>query len=195
MEKKKKFGWDRGVEFTEMKKKLEKMIDEFSQKDNSQAVIGSFYSFTAYLQLLHGLRAQEALEAALKFTFESRGEREVMVKVRKKKKPETRLVFLPPRISRKFLKGLSRRAEILAIKERFERDSWKAAKSYQNWCRKHLKVNSHALRYSFVVHLSQRGVSPQLIARITAHSRLDYILRYTSQIKAEELLREVVGVG
>jgi hypothetical protein len=37
----------------------------------------------------------------------------------------------------------------------------------------------------------QRGVSPSIIAKITKHSRLDYILTYTQEKTAEEILRKL----
>jgi hypothetical protein len=33
-----------------------------------------------------------------------------------------------------------------------------------------------------------RGVNPSIVAKITRHSRLDFILRYTQEKTAEEIL-------
>jgi len=58
-----------------------------------------------------------------------------------------------------------------------------------------LGINTHSLRYTFITHLASQGVSPQLIAKITGHSRLDYVLHYTQRLKAEELLERLVLGG
>ena len=52
--------------------------------------------------------------------------------------------------------------------------------------------NTHSLRYARITHLAKQGVSPSLMAKITHHKRLDYVLRYTEQKAADELNREIV---
>jgi len=186
-----KFGWDKGLDYPETKHKLEKMIKELSTSDNSRGVINLFYACCALCQLENGLRSQEAIEAMLNF-LENLSLEEVEVRVRKKKEPVTREVFLPKTITRKILEKLRKRVEIQQIKERFEKDPWRASKSYQNWCRRRLGANSHALRYTFISYHSRRGVSAQILASLTRHSRLDFILAYTSKIQARELLKNWV---
>lgn len=61
------------------------------------------------------------------------------------------------------------------------------------WCRKHYNINTHALRYAFISHLSKQGVSAQLIAKITGHAKLDYILYYTQKQKAEQILESLMS--
>ena len=51
--------------------------------------------------------------------------------------------------------------------------------------------NTHSLRYAFITYLLRQGVSPSIIAKITKHSRLDYILTYTQEKTAEEVLRKL----
>ena len=51
--------------------------------------------------------------------------------------------------------------------------------------------NTHSLRYARITHLAKKGVSPSLIAKITHHKRLDYVLSYTQQKTADELNREI----
>ncbi len=188
------FGWDRGLDFTETKEKLEKIIRELSASDNSRGVINLFYACCALCQLENGLRAQESIDAMLNFVSNPSLE-ETDVRVRKKKELVMRKVFLPKAITKKILEKLRKRVEIQQIKERFEQDPWKASKSYQNWCKRHIGANSHALRYAFISFHSRRGVSAQILASLTMHSRLDFILRYTSKIQAIDLLRSWVRGG
>jgi len=51
-----------------------------------------------------------------------------------------------------------------------------------------LLLRSHALRYAFITHLLKKGVSPSIIARITGHTSLNYILHYTETKTAEDIL-------
>ncbi|MEM4155997.1 MAG: hypothetical protein QXQ38_04645 [Archaeoglobaceae archaeon] len=44
------------------------------------------------------------------------------------------------------------------------------------------------MRYAFISYLAKRGVSPQIIAKITRHSKLDMILNYTQEKLADEIL-------
>jgi integrase len=55
-------------------------------------------------------------------------------------------------------------------------------------CRRAYGFNAHSLRYAFITHLLSKGVSPSIIAKVTGHASLDYILRCT-QVKTAE------GVG
>jgi site-specific recombinase XerD len=56
------------------------------------------------------------------------------------------------------------------------------------YTRKTYGFNTHALRYAFITHLLKKGVSPSIIARITGHASLDYILHYTELKTAEDIL-------
>jgi len=59
------------------------------------------------------------------------------------------------------------------------------------YARKWLDTNTHSLRYALVGFLAKRGVSAQIIAKITGHKKLDRILQYTQLVKAEEILEEI----
>jgi Phage integrase family. len=59
------------------------------------------------------------------------------------------------------------------------------------WCLNTHKFNTHSLRYAFITYLLRRGVDATIIAKITKHSRLDYILTYTQEKIAEEVLRKI----
>ena len=51
--------------------------------------------------------------------------------------------------------------------------------------------NMRSMRYAFITYLLRQGVSPSIIAKITKHVRLDYILTYTQEKTAEEILRKL----
>jgi site-specific recombinase XerD len=57
-----------------------------------------------------------------------------------------------------------------------------------DYAKKTYGFNTHALRYAFVTYLLRRGVSPSIIAKITGHRSLDYILHYTEVKTAEDIL-------
>jgi len=61
----------------------------------------------------------------------------------------------------------------------------------RNWFRTNFKLNTHSLRYAFITHALKRGINPSIIAKITKHSRLDYILTYTQTKAAEEVLKNM----
>ncbi len=56
-----------------------------------------------------------------------------------------------------------------------------------------LHFNTHSLRYAQITELARQGKPPQLIAKITHHKGLDFILKYTQQKEADNTLRELTG--
>jgi len=57
--------------------------------------------------------------------------------------------------------------------------------------KRNLGMNSHSLRYAFVTHLITSGLEPTIVAKITGHSKLDFILHYTQRKVAESVLEEI----
>ncbi len=55
-------------------------------------------------------------------------------------------------------------------------------------CLRLLGINTHTLRYSYITYLIRKGYNPSLIAKITHHSNLNYILTYTQRKQAEFIL-------
>lgn len=60
-----------------------------------------------------------------------------------------------------------------------------------HYAKKTYGFNTHSLRYAFISYLAKLGVQPQLIAKITQHSKLDMILNYISQITANQILLNI----
>jgi len=57
---------------------------------------------------------------------------------------------------------------------------------------RHLHFNTHALRYSKITALSNEGQPAQVVSKITHHKNLNFIVDYTSQKAADEVLRRSV---
>jgi len=133
------------------------------------------------IQLRNGARVSEAIEALKKFI--ETGERKVEVRVRKHKNPEHRLMVLPKELSVKDL--IPCKPILEEVSER------KLKKRVQLYARKELEINTHSLRYAFITYLLKKGVSPSLIAKITHHRNLNYILTYTQQKTADKILEDL----
>ncbi|MEM1867919.1 MAG: tyrosine-type recombinase/integrase, partial [Thermosphaera sp.] len=106
------------------------------------------------------------------------GKREVLVPLSKKKKHEERLMVIPE-------VDFDRTAavELLEVNERL------LTKRVKMYAKNRLKINTHSLRYAFITHLLKEGVNPAIVARVTGHTKLDFILHYTQAKAAEEVLR------
>ena len=133
------------------------------------------YATVLYIQLRNGLRIYEAVQAALIWART----RERRIKVRAEKSGYERPVIIPREL------GEEERRLILAYIDE------KADARIKTWCRRFLGYNTHALRYAFISWMARQGYPAQLIARITGHTKLDYILYYTQRVKAEEILERI----
>jgi len=171
--------WDLGLEFERMYKLLLRKIREHYRR---RAFRHYTYAIILLIQLRNGSRISEAIEGLRKFI--ETGERKVEVRVRKHKKPEYRLMILPKELSTKDL--LPCKAVLVEI------DEERLKKRVQLYARRELGINTHSLRYAFITYLLRKGISPSLIAKITHHKNLNYILTYTQQKTADKILEEVI---
>ena len=165
--------WDKGLEYEYVYARLTRLL-------SSRRVKTKCYSAVLLIQLRNGLRIGEAVEAFTKFI--KTGKREFNIFVEKKRRPEERLVVVPPelddqiRLSCIDLAQTNKRVLVNRIK---------------NWCRGVLGFNTHSLRYAFITYLLRMGVNPSIIAKITKHSKLDFILNYTQAKTADLILRNM----
>jgi integrase len=178
------FAWDKasekGLSYGDLLKLLEDRL-EAARSDKEYA-----YHSVLYVQLRNGCRVSEAARALL--LFAKSGSRKLRIPVAKRKDRVERLILIPPNVEYKRVAWLA---------EEFKRKPLeKAARSLAGRVKvfslSHLGLNTHSLRYAFITYLAEQGVSPQLIAKITGHKRLDYIVHYTQRLKAEELLEKLV---
>jgi len=166
--------FDRGLDFELTYRKLARLLGSESGKRRCYVAI-------ALLQLRNGLRAVEAVRAFKYFLATKQLEFEIPVA--KKRVPETRLVVVPAEFASV---NLDTCVEMLSV------DDKKITHRYKNWLLANLKINTHSLRYAFITYLLKHGVSPSIIAKITRHSKLDFILHYTQQKAAEEILKSLM---
>ena len=169
----KMFGWDKGLDY---EKTYRQILNHYREatRDTTKA-----YDIILLTQLRNGSRLSEAINF-LNMIIETKPfKREAYVKVEKRKDGHERQMILPEEISRQELMRVS-----YVIKEA---NRWKVSE----YCRRTYGFNTHALRYAFISYLTKKGVAPQLIAKITGHKTLDYILYYTQQQKAEEILKKL----
>jgi len=174
--------WDKGLEYSQVYNKLKNELENLRErlrKEIRPRFLRYFYmTATLLIQLRNGSRVSEALEALEKF-LKSR-KREVQVRVRKHKKEDYRLMIVPKEIYNKdiiYLKMVSGQITVNAVKI---------------FALRRYGFNTHSLRYAFITYLAKKGVSAQLIAKITRHKNLNYILTYTQTTVAEDLLRTLM---
>jgi len=179
-----KFKWDRGVEYNKMMAKLKKMISEFRNSNKISDIQKLAYLVIATIQLRNGLRASESIEAFFNFLnnnyINENGKKITSVKIRKKRNEEYREVIYPECIP----------FEIINFLKKFKLTI--SDKSYEMFCIRKLNVNSHSLRYARITYLVLKGINPSLIAKITGHSKLDFILEYTQEEIARKINREIM---
>jgi len=166
--------WDSGVDYAYMYARIARHM-RAAARGTSQC-----YDAILLVQLRNGARVSEAVRAF--FQFLRKKSLEVEVRVSKKKREELRLVIIPEEL-------LSLDLSLChALLERGER---RVVASVKNYCRRTYRVNTHSLRYAFITHLLRQGINPAIIAKITHHSNLDFVLHYTQRKEAERVLREL----
>jgi len=170
----KPFAWDRGVDYEKMYRKILRHYKE-AKRDTQKA-----YDIILLTQLRNGSRITEAIEFLKQICEPKTFTRKKEVRVLKVRNREVkRLMVLPKEIDKKELFRLS-----YIIKEAYKQ-------KVVNYARRTYGINTHSLRYAFITHLARKGIAPQLIAKITGHQKLDFILHYTQQVKAEQILENV----
>jgi integrase len=172
-------GWDRGLDYEEAYGRILRTLSK--NKRHTKC-----YDAVLLLQLRNGARISEALRAFLEYMrgsakYHPRSRKLVVtVHVAKKKRPEERLIVIPEELGDVDLsecRELLEKGDLFALKRRIEQ-----------YARDKYNFNTHSLRYAFITYLLMRGVNPSIVAKITKHSKLDFILRYTEEKKAEETL-------
>ncbi|WP_148883380.1 site-specific integrase [Thermococcus aciditolerans] len=175
-------GWDMGLDYEETYKLLLRDLNDAKRKDGIKALKRRLYLIILLTQLRNGSRIGEAIEFISKVSREY--SREALVTVEKRTDEYQRLMVLPKEI---------KKADLLTVKgileEELQRHGRKGmVAKISTWVKKTYGFNTHSLRYAFVSYLAQKKYPPQIIAKITGHKRLDYILHYTQEKAAQELL-------
>jgi integrase len=165
--------WDEGLDYEEVYSRILRHLAKSKPPLNC-------YDAILLLQLRNGLRVSEAVRVFKEFLVKRT--LEVEVRVSKKRRPETRLAVVPRELLDAKLGGCR---DLLTI------DEEKLIMRVKKYSRRRYGFNTHSLRYAFITFLLRQGVSPSIIAKITKHSRLDYVLTYTQERVAEEVLRKL----
>jgi len=165
--------WDKGISF-------DYAYQRILSKIRSPGKSNPCYAMIALIQLTNGSRASEAVRAFQSY-LKTR-EAKLTVKLSKKKSHVERLMIIPESIQRLDISPCIELADV---------DEEKLGERYKVWVKRHLGLNSHSLRYAFVTHLITAGLEPTIVAKITGHSKLDFILHYTQQKKAEDILENL----
>jgi integrase len=163
-------GWDACVDYKEA----------YSQILGHLYKTGSPWDVVLLVQLRNGSRIGEAIEAVKAFCETKAAA--VRVRIEKHKEGDTRLMVLPEE-----LRGKEGRDSLRQACLRLSRV--KAPKhTIAVYCRKTFGFNTHSLRYAYITYLLSKGVNPSIVAKITGHRNLSYILHYTELKTAEDIL-------
>ena len=166
--------WDKGLDFEATYSRILRHMKRAKPP-------AKCYDGILLIQLRNGSRISEAVRAFKAFLNTKSVEVEVQVsKVSKRR--EARLMVIP----RELLSIASSCRDLKDVEEKV------LVNRVKNYCVDTYGFNTHSLRYAFITFLLRQGVSPAIIAKITRHSRLDFILTYTQEKAAEEILR---GLG
>jgi len=143
---------------------------------------GSPWDVVLLVQLRNGSRIGEAIEAVKEFCNAKGRADSVRVRVEKHAKGDTRLMVLPEELRGAQGRGYLRQACLRLSRVKAPRVD------IADYCRRAYGFNTHALRYAFITYMLKRGVSPSIVAKITGHRNLSYILHYTELKTAEDIL-------
>jgi integrase len=162
--------WDMGLDYLVVKNKITRKLK--SEDDPRRRA----YLSILLIQLVNGARIGEAVRAYRKYCSSKNKTRKIYVDVEKRRHKVKRLMVIP--------ENVYCYNEILSASDERLKDRVK------HFSKNYLGINTHSLRYAFITYLLEKGINPSIIAKITQHARLDYILRYTQEKKAEEILLE-----
>lgn len=167
--------WDKGLDYENTYKLLfQKALKGKREKER-------VYSFILLIQLRNGCRISESIKAYKQWFLT--GKKELIVTVSKTKNKKERKIIIPDFPNYDLVKY----PQIIEINDKTLRER------IRTFCQRTFKFNTHSLRYSFITYLLKNGVNPSIISKITKHSKLDYILTYTQEKSAEDVLRNLDG--
>jgi len=166
-------GWDACVDYKEA----------YSQILGHLYRTGHPWDVVLLVQLRNGSRIGEAIEAVRQFC-ETKATA-VRVRVEKHKEGDTRLMVLPEELRGKEGKEYLAQACLRLAKVKNPKSAVKV------YCKATYGFNTHSLRYAYITYLLSKGVNPSLVAKITGHKNLSYILHYTQLKTAEDILLSV----
>lgn len=161
--------WDKGLEHGKILGLL---------KEKLKSADGPEYSYAAvlFVQAANGCRVGEALSAVV--SYANTGQRELKVRVEKRKDGAERLVIIPAEVEREKLNPQN--LKLYNIKM---------------YAQRKLKINTHSLRYAWITAQARNRVSPAIIAAVTGHKNLNMLMHYIQKKEGEEHLRRLLTPG
>lgn len=201
-------GFDRGVIFDDMKKKLTKYysrtIKAYEALDKSKKNYATkkkkllnrmIYLMIAMIQLRNGSRISESVDAIYLLLNNDDLEKKVIVKIAKSKsikyKKETgekfttktryrKMIFPSCWIKMDHFKSLKKQLKDLP--------KHKLRKRVLDFLLKYFECNTHSLRYSWINYmLYDKKKEMGVIAKVIGHSNLNQLVRYTQNIAADNI--------
>ena len=163
--------WDKGIAFEYAYAKIKKQFQK-SKKPTHRV-----YNAILLIQVRNGCRISEAVDAFIEFVKTKKFE--VLTRVAKKKNAEERLIVIPSELRNENFNDC---IDIIA-------DRKKLLTRVKVFCLRKYGFNTHSLRYAFITYLLRNGIETPIVAKITKHSKLDMILKYTQEKTAEAVLR------
>lgn len=154
--------WDKGLDLGSTVARLKERLNKAE---------GSEYTYLAVLltQACNGCRVGEAL-ASIK-DFAKTGQRELRVRIEKRKDGAERLIIIP------------------VVVEREKVDPGVKLAAVKMYAIRRLKINTHSLRYAWITSQAKENVNPAIIASITGHKNLNMLMHYIQKKQGEEYLR------
>ena len=181
-----KDSWDMELDYEETKKLLLSHIEHYRHKKPlyKKDKIAYAYLLVGLIQLRNGSRVGEAIEGLIKII--DTNEKEVKVRVEKRKDNTMRKIILPDEITDDDLDII--REVVLSWKGKNLR---RLANNASKWFLTNLKINTHSLRYAYISYLGKQQIPAQIIASITKHKNMNMVMRYTQEKIADDILRRL----
>jgi len=139
------------------------------------------YSSILLIQLENASRVSEAVEAFVEYIKTKN--KYVNVRVRKKKTMDYREIVIPSVVEKIF--------DDVEVDRKIFDDVVKLTNRVKKFATR-ININTHSLRYARITFFVKNNVPVSVIAKITHHSNLNYVLYYTESRIAQEMLRGVV---
>jgi len=165
-------GWNKNLDYEETYKALRfALTSKSAEMKRYQRQDKKMKLAILLIALRNGSRISEAIDAFKVFIIDKNREQKIRTRKRgfayvrsadgKRKRatngkvpdnPVLRLMIIPDEISDKYPQFMVPVSAISA------------------WCRREFNFNPHSLRYCFITYHSKKGISAQLIAKMTAHA-------------------------
>lgn len=210
-----KFAFDRGLDYGKTKGIL---VDGLSKSRSDLEDVFRRKHIACYavllVQLSNGARVSEAFEAVEGWCQDLKRDRQVRVRKQTKlmkcedcgQSFNTRSKTKSPRVHAektghaKFIDVHTEERRLTMIPSEVLDSDAEAVKqglvsvgAVKVFALKHLGFNTHSLRYAKITDLSRQGYPVQVISKITHHKNLSFVMDYTSQKAADDVLRGSVS--